>query len=280
MTSLERAVRAGIRELEERDARSGLWMAIATGVAVSMPVARTFIGFGGEAAAAWALPLAGLALLCTTAGTFLAVRAKSTARAVLQVLAWNVIPPTLVCLPSVVGLIFSVPSGFAAFAAVLPFALFARWSSRLERPGHAERDRLMGGLMVALSGAGLVIYEVAQTSDVYSPPNPLAPAPAILAGVVALGLIGYALAKDVHRALLARSLGRGELPGWRVARAAEGRATVERAFEAGAGPHRAAPTRDTVGELVYSPPRIAAALALTVAAASLLASSVAIATWP
>lgn len=270
MRILERAVRELSRIRDEGGERRGLPVAIASGVAVSMPVARTFLGFDAGAEGLWlALPLAGIAFACTTAGTLLALRASTAWRATLWVLASNVVPPTLVCAPTIVGLFISVPSGFAAFVAVLPFALLARRTLRAERSGHAERARLIGAALTLLSAAGLLAFELSDATP-YRAPGPLDWAPAIVAAITSLALAGSALALDASRALVASRVARGELPGYRLGDDRNGSAEVERVASTGEGPHRTAATTEALGALPRSAARIAlGALACAAAVATL-----------
>lgn len=275
MRALERAVRDAVSELNE--SRAGRWVAVATGVGVAMPVARTFLGMGGELAEglAWALPLSALAFVCTTIGTLLALRAKSMVKAALQVLAWNLLPPTLICAPTIIGLFFSVPSGFAAFLVVLPFALSAKVALADERPGRAERARLIGGLFAGLSAAGLVVYDALDPWR-YRVHHVLEPAPAIIAAAFGLAIVTRALVTDARRAWVARALGHGRLPGWALGTIENGRVTVERATLSGAGPMREAVTRDAFGEIAYSPLRLGLAVALALALTALFATAIAV----
>ncbi len=296
MAVLERAVRAAARMREDPRERRGLATAIASGVAVSMPVARTFLGLD-TSLGGWVLGaalLGGLAMVCTAGGTFLAIRASSTKRAVLWVLGANVVPPTLVCAPTIYGLLISVPSGVAAFAAVLPFALYARRALRSERSGHLERDRLTGALLVAISALGLAAYELL-LADPYPGCVPVGEAwrcippfespfeavlrrsidlvPAAVASLTALTLSGLALARDGRRAWIAASVRRGEVRGYRLGEESNGSAAVERVEEVGAGPMRAAPTLEPVGAIPRSSLRLVAALATSTLAAAALGAA-------
>ncbi|MCZ7681854.1 MAG: hypothetical protein M5U28_24895 [Sandaracinaceae bacterium] len=246
---IERAVRAASRMRDDRAERLGLGTALGAGVAVSMPVARTFLGFGpGWESAGLATVLAGIAFACTTAGTLLALRAKTTGKAVLWVALSNIVPPTIVCAPTIYGLIISVPSGVAAALAVLPFALAARRTLRSERAGHAERDRLIGAAIAGLSAVGLAAYELTDAAPyVVRPLYDLVPA--TLAALVALALGAWTAAVEARRTWVGARLARGDVRGYRLGPEAAGAALVERVEEPGAGPLRAAPTREVVGAL-------------------------------
>lgn len=275
MRWIERAVRAASRMRDDRAERLGLGTALGAGVAVSMPVARTFLGFGpGWESAALATVLAGIAFACTTGGTLLAVRAKTTGKAVLWVALSNIVPPTFVCAPTIYGLIISVPSGVVAALAVLPFALAARRTLRSERAGHAERDRLIGATFAGLSAVGLVAYELTDAAPyVVRPLYDLAPA--TLAALVALALGAWTAAVEARRAWVGARLARGDVRGYRLGAEAGGLAVVERVEEAGAGPLRAAPTREVVGALPRSVARLAAGVLTSAAASAVLLAVIA-----
>lgn len=276
MRWIERAVRAASRMRDDRAERLGLGTALGAGVAVSMPVARTFLGFGpGWESATLATVLAGIAFACTTGGTLLAVRAKTTGKAVLWVTLSNIVPPTIVCAPTIYGLIVSVPSGVAAALVVLPFALAARRTLRSERAGHAERDRLIGAAFAGLSAVGLVVaYELADAAPyVVRPLYDLAPA--TLAALVALALGAWTAAVEARRAWVGARLARGEVRGYRLGAEAGGLAVVERVEEAGAGPLRAAPTREVVGALPRSVARLAAGVLTSATATAVLLAVIA-----
>lgn len=270
--ALESMVRSAVRDLGEHDHATGLFTALGCGVAVSMPVLRTFIGFpssdGPGVVIAFALGL--LAFVCTTAGAYVAVRARTTGLAVLWAFASNVLPPTLVCAPTILGLIYSVPSGLAAFVFVLPFVLVARWSLARARSGYASRDLLIGATIATLSTLGLAVFEHADIQT-YIPRSPLMLVPALIAGVTALALALVSLLGDARRAFVGRALARGRVEGFRMVREG-GEAIVEEVVALGAGPHRAAFSTETLGTLPISIVRVALATMIVLVALTGVAS--------
>lgn len=281
---LEQAVVKLSRVRDERGEGRGLAVALASGVAVSMPVARFFLALLHDNPEVpnllyhhpvdrWAaLPFAGIACTCTTAGTLFALRAPTACRATLWVLASNVVPPAIVCAPTVYGLCFSVPCGFAAFVAVLPFMLLARRALRAQRPGQSEHLRLIGAALALLGAAALVGAELAGSTP-EQVPSMLEWAPAIFAATTSLGLAGSAFLVDVTRAFVAFRIARGDLPGCRLAGDHDGSARVERVATLGEGPLRTVVVVEALGALPRSPARIALGALESAAALALLATT-------
>jgi hypothetical protein len=243
--SLEKVVAESFETLRDRASRKGLWLAIGAGVGVAAPVAYFFLVVLWNAS--FLAPTLGpLAFACTFAGALLAVRAKTAWRALGWVFLSNVLPPTLVCAPTVIGMMFSTPSGLVAFALVLPFVYLARWSARRER-GHEERERLLGALFAALSAIGIVVASAILVPDAGpQPPFAVSILPALVASLTALGLALSSLARDVGRAVLVM---RAKSEGWRVHATDRGTAVLERVFRIGGGPLREAETSEHVGEI-------------------------------
>lgn len=277
MRSLESAVRASIREAT-RSGGPGYWAALAAGIAVAAPVARVFLGTGSTSVETLTMTsiLAAIAFACTTAGAVLAIRARTNAKAIAWVFASNVIPPTVVCAPSVIGLIFSVPAGLLAAIVVLPLVLSVReWASE-ERAGRRERERLFGAGLLAFSALALLGYECFSDEVPYAGPHgsglALIEAPAVVAALAALVFAGVSLVREIHLAYLAHRVRSGEVGGLRMAHAAPDHVTIEAVAETGAGPHRTAPTREALGDLPRSFARLLVSITFVVAAALALSA--------
>jgi hypothetical protein len=268
---LEEVVRKGLTSLEDSGRWRGLIVGAASGVGVSVLVAQTFLGWNGWAA----IGLGALACLCTTLGTIAAVRASSTGKAVLWVLGLNVLPPTLVFLPTLIGLFWAVPAGLLAFAVVLPLALLAR--AARQRPDRPERELLLGAGFTALAAAALAFMTgiLAGTPHHawWAPggPNVLA-IPMLIAALVTLVLASAALARELRRAWI---VVRAKRAGFVVAHAGAGQHLVSIDVSIGSGPHRSARSTEDLGTLWLSPVRTALSLAAVAVAVVLVGSSLA-----
>jgi hypothetical protein len=230
---------------------------------VAAPVVRLFLSFQPGLG----LGLGLVAFLCTAAGAAVAVRMDTTAKAVGLVFVSNVVPPTLVCAPTIVGVLFSFPSGLAAFAVTLPLVLLARRSARSPTPGHVERERLLGAAFLLAGALLLAAFELrhGHARDGWWEPSPIP--------MAALGALALALAAalpDLYRVWLRRTVRRGGLA--HLALREDG--VLERAHRAGDGPLRQATAREALGRLHASPRRAAAGVALSLFAAASVTAGV------
>lgn len=246
----------GIFEEVVRRRSAGWWAAVAAGLVVSMSVARFFL-----AAADGEMPSLGPALLfgglflvafvCTTFGAVAGSRADGGWMTALVVLLSNAGPPTLLFLPTVIGVVFSLPAGLAAFAVVLPLVLLARRNAEVAAPGWIERERLFGA-------AWLIAASVVMTALDPGTRGWLERAPALVCALAGIGYAGLSAARDVYRSWLAAAarLGRS---GLRLGRDHG----LRRAAFVGAGPHRRRETSEHLGTLREAPLRAALGLAAT-----------------
>jgi hypothetical protein len=263
------ALRTAMADLRTPGRRVGIWAGIGTGLGVSMVVSRAFLEVAGDEDSAWVLIPLLVAAVCTTFGTFLATRASTTGSAVMWVFVANVVPPTLMCLPTVLGLLFAIPSGLVAFLLVLPAALLARWSARLDEPGHAERDALVGAGFATFAALLLALWEHAEPT---TEAPVLSPVPGVLAAGLALALASWTLIRGLLRTRIVRALAAGRVPGLRLASNDQGTFAVEQAVDIGGGPHRGAVTRDVIGAIRPAPARtVGAAITATLALVALVA---------
>ncbi|GAB5541170.1 MAG: hypothetical protein SangKO_009300 [Sandaracinaceae bacterium] len=248
--------------------RTGWWAATAAGLVVSMSVARFFLAMQGTTTPepgviAFFGGLFLVALACTLFGAKAALHADGSVGALALTFGANVGPPTVLCAPTVIGLVYSVPAGLIAFTVVAPLVLLTRRSARSERPGHLERERLLGAgwlaaTSLALSAVGLL------EADGW-----LGAVPGLVCGLAALAFAGLSAGRDLYRSWLAAAarLGRS---GLRLGRDA----SLERVALTGAGPHRAQLTGERLGALHEAPLRAAAAVLLTaVSAASVVGAA-------
>lgn len=267
MDFTSQTVRAALADLRSSDDRTGILAGIGTGVGVSMAVARFFLELAGPDQTPWILLPTLIALVCTTAGTALAVRAPTAGRAILWVVLANVLPPTLLCAPTVIGLVFATPSGIVAAALVLPLALLARESARSPKEGHAERDALFGAGFAALAALGMAGYAHVEPNSQAM----LAPVPGLLAAGAALIMASWAFVGGLRRDWVTRAIAAGQVRGMRLGGTHEGAVVVERTVDVGSGPHRAATTREAVGSIRLAPLRmLGAAVVSTLAVVSIL----------
>ncbi len=276
---LEAAVRASIREAME-GGRAGTSAGLAAGLAIAAPVAAFFL-HANDGSFALGLSLLGLvAFACTAWGTRRAIRAASTGKAIAWVIGSNVLPPTLVFAPTVIGLFFSVPSGLLAAIVVLPFVLAVRAWAAGDRLGREERESLLGAALLALVTVALVIAQAYERYDAYAWGSALtaslAYAPTLLTALASVALASWTFARDARRACLARRIERGEASGLKLAGGDAQLVHVERVADVGAGPLRSASTREELGDLPRSIRRIVAALVVGGAATLALAASAAL----
>lgn len=248
-----RAVPAGAR-----------WAAVASGLVVAGPVAQTFVSFDGPTMLLAPL-LALLAFLCTMAGTLLAIRASTGGKATLWVLAANVMPPTLLCLPTIYGLVFATPSGLLAFVVVLPLALWARHIALDGAPHGAERMRLASALFLGTTALCLVSATFLHLRGPREPWEATPNAWFLLAPTVAVSLAAIAsalgsLLPDLYRVRLRARVASGRMGSLRL-REEGTSAVLEHAVSAGAGPMRSGTTSEALGVLNASPLRVGLGLA-------------------
>ncbi|MFK7987861.1 MAG: hypothetical protein AB8I08_17720 [Sandaracinaceae bacterium] len=260
----------------------GLFAGSASGLMVAAAVLLFFVrcGLDREASILLVVPV-GLAFVCTTVSSILAIRAPSTSKAVLWTFAGNVLPPTLLCLPTIMGVLYATPAGLVAFVFTLPVVLAAR-GARSEpngpdsRPDHA-RERLVGALTLCVVTLALLAFNA--LSDRYeqlvwdSAPSVL---PASLIPIVtALGAAALALmtaVPELRRARLADRIGRGQVAGL-ASRVEVGVTHVDEVAMLGGGPMRSAVSRQAVGGMVWSPARAVVGALLSVVGVHLLALS-------
>ncbi len=276
-TTLETAVRARIRAAMG-PSRVGGGAGLAAGLVVGAAVAETFLSMGdGANDIAWmVLPLSAVAFLCTGFGAWRAIGAETTGKAVGWVVASNVLPPTLICLPTIVGVIFSFPAGLIAAATVLPFVLVVRKRATEPTRGREARERILSGAMAAFGGLVLLGWQlfVRAGSSAYAPSHPPALfAPVVVSALGALALAGSALLVELRNRRLVARIERGE-EGLRIVERDEARVEIEQIAETGAGPHRRAETRDLLGTLPRSRRRWMAALSVVTTALLVLAASI------
>lgn len=265
MRGLNKVLRALDRTTTEQG-QMGIWVALASGLFVGLPVARFFLVFEDEVGLVAGTLLGGLAFVCTMAGSLVAMRAETTWKAVAWVLGMNIIPPTVACAPSIYGVIISLPSGVLAATLVLPLVLIAR--SGRELPGQASRERLLGSMWLAVMTGALVLVELQVARDPYPRREAVALVPVVLAALGAVSLATSTLAVDGFRLWIWRGVARGAFPGLRAKPTGKFSAVIERYADTGAGPMRSAPTSEGLGKISASPARtMIGALALTGAVA-------------
>lgn len=262
MTGLKRVLRALDRTTTEQG-QLGIWVALASGLFVALPVARFFLVLDFDDFGYVAAPLlGGLAFVCTMAGSLIAMRAPTTGKAIAWVLAMNILPPTVACAPSIYGVVISLPSGVLAATLVLPLVLIARHGR--DKPGQASRERLLGSLWLAAMTAALVIVELDILNDPWPRREAVGLVPVVITAMTALGLALSTLAVDGFRLWIWRGVTRGAFPGLRAKQIGKFSAVIERYEETGAGPLRSAPTREGLGQISASPARtVIGALAAT-----------------
>lgn len=262
MRGFDRVLRALDRTTKGEE--PGLGLAVASGLVVSAPVARLFLAFDDEPMfLVLALGLGLIAFLCTTSGTLMALKADTTAKAVGWAFVTNVVPPAVVCAPSIYGVVFSIPAGLIAFCVVLPMVLLGRAGAG---PGRESRRQLVGALFASAMAVALVYAEGIAAQDYYPRQSGLERLPltfvALTAVVLAVGTAG----RDLFRLWMWREVARGSLPGLRAEPSGRWAGTIVRHEDVGQGPLRTAPTHECVGRISASPARAVSGVLTSLAA--------------
>ncbi|MEM9187735.1 MAG: hypothetical protein AAGF12_01065 [Myxococcota bacterium] len=181
-----------------------------------------------------------LAMVTATVGLQFAVRARGTAEAVAIVLAWTVIPPMTLFLPTVIGLFFALPAGLLTCAILLPAVLFRRhWEPLAMEPRRRREGVVVGATLMVFT---VVVLGVAATAfeRVLFGNEPWAPVwliPAALLVALTGILLGLEFLRDLRGWWRLRVLAHKPRTDF-VVRHATGGWEVRRVFDGGPGPHR------------------------------------------
>lgn len=268
-----------------RDTREtrGVFAGVASGIVVGLSV-LSFFAFCelNDVAYFLAVPV-GLAFTCTTVSSIVAIRARTTGQAIAWTFIGNVVPPTVLCLPTILGVFYATPAGLIAFAVTLPLVLAARSVRAGDGElalGADQRERLVGAVAllvatVALLGVNLAMHRL--YSPVYlrfawdpSDTPPLALAAPVLGALATTVFAAMTAIPDLMRSRLADRIARGVVAGLE-SHVRGGLTHVNAVVTQPGGPMRSAESREALGAMVVSGPRAALGVMLSLSGGALLA---------